>query len=191
MNLDNINEIFAIANEAKSCGYYPIANAAFTALVQLLERGESGLEVELQTQDTEGAWVNQAWFDLLVLRGGEPEQELCIPVPLLTPFVVCSLMKRAKIIMIYSDERRPRPEAELLTEAECRDLWRRLREVTEAEGLALGGVEGFEWLTTREPAEDRPERGSRRREATPPPPPEFTEEEVAAMPEWERELNGI
>mgnify|MGYP001574444649 CR=1 FL=1 len=96
----NIEKIFEIGNDGKNISGrddYALANTAFAVLLQkYFEDRESGLELEIETDDSDGMDVILAYYDIVVVRMGE--SSLCIPLPLLEPCVIATVVKRGKFV---------------------------------------------------------------------------------------------
>ena len=100
------SQLLKIANEAKdaSLGFsYELPNIVFAHLLRQLFEHNVDLVLELETEDHEGWSLDQAYYDLVVLRAGE--SSLCIPLPLLIPQVVATVVKRATCVELGVHDR--------------------------------------------------------------------------------------
>jgi len=99
VNSNSLESLVRIGNRAKMHGYLWVANFVFAALIQhwLDEpQARKSLKVYWMTQDTEGRWIREVYYDLVTFEvGGEL---LSVPVPLLKRNTVISLLKAAEVI---------------------------------------------------------------------------------------------
>ncbi|MES2087951.1 MAG: hypothetical protein V4467_03070 [Patescibacteria group bacterium] len=110
----DIKKLFALADRAKTIEAgqnYALPNAVFCVLLDVLFKGKEGaqsLRVELETEDSDGLYVNEAYYDLFVLRHSDGEG-LCIPAPLLHVETAMTLTKRALVTVRGQHDRQHEP----------------------------------------------------------------------------------
>jgi hypothetical protein len=100
-----VSDLFILANRAKSCGAYDLANVVFTVLLARAFDARCqqddlppSLWLEWETDDPEGDHEEESlYYDLLVVACWEAGRvhSLCIPVPLLNPSTALRALKRA------------------------------------------------------------------------------------------------
>ncbi len=121
----DIKKLFALADRAKTIGGgedYSLPNAVFCVLLEALFRGNEeaqGLVVDLETEDDEGHFADQAYYDLFVLRLPGGNEKLCIPAPLLRVETAMAMTKRANRVGRVEHSR----EHEAPGEWELSELW--------------------------------------------------------------------
>jgi|GEM_PF-5904632 hypothetical protein len=126
-------ELISLANRAKDVSGesdYALANSIFAYLLEkFFQEGEnSGLELELETQDLEGRGPSEVFYDLLVARAGE--STLCIPVPLLESKSALTAAKAAAKVFRREHERDSRSDP-----TEMKILWQEVLEKVGREAL--------------------------------------------------------
>ncbi len=132
MTTAQIESMMGIADNAKAIGYYPIANAITAVLLDEClgsrrypqeDDPSPPITIEWETQDEDGWYPHEVYYDLVVLRHGD--KSLCIPVPLLNSFVAITALKAAT----RRDRAEHRREVEEPREGEVAGLWVGLGEI--------------------------------------------------------------
>ncbi len=127
----NIQKLYELSERAKTIGGgqdYALANAVFCVVIDHLYHvggGKmDGLALFLETQDEDGWYAEEAYYDLFALHFTDEEKDLVftIPVPLINTVAAVSMTKNSTITA--RDEHRRSYESG--AEGELEVLWQQL-----------------------------------------------------------------
>lgn len=115
MDANKLSRLIQIADRLKAIREgedYTAPNQILAYLLQHHFGGEGiSLRFVIETQDSDGAYPDEVYYDILVLYGASAEESLCIPVPIVDSWTIISLYKQGVPQVERPDHRRIRDAA--------------------------------------------------------------------------------